>query len=199
MNQLYHCGVQCLVVRKEQILLGRRHRTSAHGSWALPGGHLEFAESPLQAARRELREETGLVGGDVMTLPSFATYTTDSPYVHVPVFFKDVVGQPSVPDGEKFSELGFFPFQGLPEPLFQPSGMALDRLHAGLTNRIFSGEPGSTYVKMDFLCIDAHGANRGVVSRSLIDRLADEDSFRENFIQDWRHYQMRLPLFGVGQ
>ena len=40
---------------------GRVLLVSQHGtSWSLPKGHLEGGESPLEAARRELREESGV-------------------------------------------------------------------------------------------------------------------------------------------
>ncbi|MBV9928941.1 MAG: NUDIX domain-containing protein [Acidobacteria bacterium] len=38
------------------VLLVSQHGTS----WSLPKGHLEDGESPLEAARREIREETGV-------------------------------------------------------------------------------------------------------------------------------------------
>jgi ADP-ribose pyrophosphatase YjhB (NUDIX family) len=55
-------GVAVLVLEGERVLLGRRAHTTRNrpGLWALPGGYVEFDEDFLSAARREVREETGL-------------------------------------------------------------------------------------------------------------------------------------------
>lgn len=43
-----------------QVLLIRRRMEPAQGSWCLPGGFIEMDETPIEAAIRECREETGL-------------------------------------------------------------------------------------------------------------------------------------------
>jgi 8-oxo-dGTP diphosphatase len=49
--------------REERVLLCHIHPSVGVGDvWTLPGGGLEFGESPSRAVLRELEEETGFVG-----------------------------------------------------------------------------------------------------------------------------------------
>jgi mutator protein MutT len=47
---------------QQQILLGKRKTDPQKGKWCLPGGFIEQGETMAEAALRELKEETGLVG-----------------------------------------------------------------------------------------------------------------------------------------
>jgi 8-oxo-dGTP diphosphatase len=51
-------GVVCL--RGGEVLLIRRGRPPKQGEWSLPGGRIEPGERAVDAALRELREETGV-------------------------------------------------------------------------------------------------------------------------------------------
>jgi len=53
----------CVVLnRRREVLLVQRKREPGRGAWCLPIGFAELGETIGQAARRELREETGLEG-----------------------------------------------------------------------------------------------------------------------------------------
>jgi ADP-ribose pyrophosphatase len=63
------------VDRDDRVLLVRQQRAGAGGPLVeLPAGNVDDGEPPIDAARRELREETGLHGGDWIEVASF--YTT---------------------------------------------------------------------------------------------------------------------------
>nr|WP_114496361.1 8-oxo-dGTP diphosphatase [Fontibacillus phaseoli] len=49
----------CLIVNGQKILLLNRQHDSFKG-YIAPGGRIEFPESPIQCAIREVKEETGL-------------------------------------------------------------------------------------------------------------------------------------------
>ncbi|MFQ5518438.1 MAG: (deoxy)nucleoside triphosphate pyrophosphohydrolase [Mariprofundus sp.] len=56
------------------LLLKRDESQHCGGLWSFPGGKVEANESPKNAAKRELKEETGLIGSnwELLTTESFA-------------------------------------------------------------------------------------------------------------------------------
>ena len=52
--------VGAVAVDDERLLLVRRGRPPAAGSWSVPGGRIERGETAGEAVVREVREETGL-------------------------------------------------------------------------------------------------------------------------------------------
>jgi len=58
-----------IVMQDDEILL-----TKQHGKYSLPGGGVEFGESPEQAALRETQEETGLTVTEPQLVSSITTY-----------------------------------------------------------------------------------------------------------------------------
>jgi 8-oxo-dGTP diphosphatase len=55
-----HASVCVAVLRDGHVLLARRGNEPRKGKYVLPGGFVEFDETPYEAARREMREETTL-------------------------------------------------------------------------------------------------------------------------------------------
>jgi 8-oxo-dGTP diphosphatase len=53
-------GVSVVVVRDGRVLIVRRSKPPLLGLWSFPGGHIEPGERAVEAALRELKEETAV-------------------------------------------------------------------------------------------------------------------------------------------
>lgn len=121
-------GVGVIVLREGLVLLGQRRGAHGAGTWALPGGHLEFGETVERCAVREVREETGLVvqvlGRGPYTSDLFAAegrhYVTLFVLAHAPL------GEAELREPAKCAAWRWCRWGELPAPLFAP----LATLHA---------------------------------------------------------------------
>jgi 8-oxo-dGTP diphosphatase len=95
-----------------QILL-LKHRFRAGSGWGLPGGFLEKGEQPLDALRRELREEIGLEVDDVEI---FAARSFKKPR-QVEVLFRCRATGSVTPRTMEVEQAEWFSLESLPDGL----------------------------------------------------------------------------------
>ena len=101
-------GVTVLVQSAErQILIGRRSASARYGNaWCLPGGYIEYEESFIKAAGREVHEETGLavhINGIVNVV---SNHLDDWHHTLVVVLLAEIVGGHLHP-GDDLTELAW--------------------------------------------------------------------------------------------
>lgn len=83
--------------------------------WSLPGGGLGRGEEPMDAARREVREEVGMELVRIEPIGTLDEVLSGSPLTaHI---FTAVCDRQPRPDGREVIEARFFPSHSLPEPL----------------------------------------------------------------------------------
>lgn len=119
----------------ERILLQFREGTSyKDAQWGPPCGKVEPNETYLEAAIRELSEETGLVVADGLVFRHVVERHSDDGPAWVGVFFEvdlPVGATPAINEPERCSELGWFEESDLPSPTIDYVVAALDKLRSG--------------------------------------------------------------------
>jgi len=127
----YHC-IKCKSIHYENpkptatiictqgnsILLAKRALQPAKGEWGLPGGFMELNETLEEAAQRELKEETNLIGEVVQIISTCSHYGTifgDILLIGVEMKVSDYSVMKA---GDDAAEVHFFDFDNLPDIAF---------------------------------------------------------------------------------
>ncbi|WP_035794097.1 NUDIX hydrolase [Kitasatospora mediocidica] len=111
------CAIAVVLDDDRRLLLGRRADT---GAWALPGGIIDPAEEPADAAVRECFEETGVIAvPQSLTSVSVSPLTTyangdQTRYLELTFRCTAVGGRARVNDSESL-EVAWYPLDALPE------------------------------------------------------------------------------------
>ena len=58
-------GVSVVLKFNDMVLVGKRKGSHGDGTWAFPGGHLEYGETIFECGKRELEEETNIKLGNL--------------------------------------------------------------------------------------------------------------------------------------
>ncbi|MBN1254699.1 MAG: NUDIX domain-containing protein [Deltaproteobacteria bacterium] len=112
---------------EDHLLLVKRGMEPAKGAWCLPGGFVELDETPSHGAKRELQEETGLVG-EVERL--IDVVYEDSPF-HGPLI---IIGYHIIPcggvlqAGDDAADAQYFSFTALPEVAFNSHQTIINKI-----------------------------------------------------------------------
>ena len=102
-------GVVCF--RGEEVLLIRRGQPPRLGEWSLPGGRIEPGERVVEAALRELREETGVEArlASLIDVVDGIFLDAGRHYVLIDYVAVWVAGEPVA--GDDAVEAAFMPFE----------------------------------------------------------------------------------------
>ena len=104
-------AVSLLIVRGDQVLLGKRSGAPGKGKWATPSGYVEYEDDFLTAAIREAKEETGLEVELESILNVMSSFLSPE-YHFLAVYLLARVAGGELAAGDDMEEVAWFPLAG---------------------------------------------------------------------------------------
>ena len=120
MMNVIKIGCEVFLIKNGAVLLGRRKNCSGAETWGLPGGHLEFGETILECAKRELKEELGIEGLQLTLISVVDAIDEGGQYVHMSFLLEQFLGEIRCMEPDLCYEWKFFELDKLPQDVFKP-------------------------------------------------------------------------------
>ena len=108
-----------ICIKKNEILLVKRAFHPAKGEWSLPGGFIEIGETPEDAAKRELKEETNLNGEVVKLLGHCSHFNSVFGDILLLGLIMEINNWENIKVGDDASDADFFTVSKMPELAFE--------------------------------------------------------------------------------
>ncbi len=125
-------GIGVLVLKDGKVLLGKRKSAHGDGEYATPGGHLEYMESFIDCAKREVAEETGMKIKNIkfMYIANLREYAPKH-YVHIEVIAEWESGEPQLLEPDKCESWDWYDLKNMPSPRFKTIDLAVESMDSG--------------------------------------------------------------------
>jgi 8-oxo-dGTP diphosphatase len=104
--------------KKNQLLLGMRKNCKEAGSFGLPGGHVHNNESLINAARREIKEECGIISKNLKFLSILDDELKSEKYMQINFVLYNYAGKIKLCEPNICKEWKWFSLNKIPKNLF---------------------------------------------------------------------------------
>lgn len=131
MNQI-KVGSGGLIFDGDKVLLAKRKGSHGEGKWGSFGGHVEFGESPTEAAIREAKEELDIIVGELEYLYTADFQTEGKHFIDLGFKAKIISGEPKIMESHKVECIEWFDFDNLPANLFEPIQYCVRSIREGM-------------------------------------------------------------------
>lgn len=133
-------GVGVMILKDGKVLLGLRNpnkekassELNGQGTWTMPGGKVEYMEKLVDAAKRELEEETSLVATSLKLICISDDMTDTAHYVTAGFLVEEYSGEIKTMEPETILEWKWFDINNLPINIYKPSKKVIEKYLDGI-------------------------------------------------------------------